>query len=464
MTTIPLGLGDWGSLSENLPRFKLENMYLVSNPVSLDKLSRVSRPTLTSIMTVGAGPVYKMWNQSGLLNGDSLVVSGTTLYRVDVLSLTSTSLGSIPGTDIPDISGTLNTDGTTTVLIARNGVLYSTDGTTLSTVTVPDSQLVLALATINSFFLISIKNSQKFYWLEPSSLTIDPLNFASAERIPDPIQAIAVSGDEIWFLGLSGPEVWSPTGDLDAPFQRVNGRVYLDGCQSKDNVLVSSYQNIPALFWVTTEKTVVRAQGNPVKISNESVEELLRGTNTISAWLFRQNRHDFYVMSSGSFTLVYDIANDVWCRWVSSGMSNWRAQSGIQLRSSVYAGDKASNVIYQLVEGVTDGTDPVVRTVSGYVDGTIKPLQVKEINIYGSSGWSPSTDVAPVIKMRWSDDLGSTWSSYITGDLRTDGQNRFRVSFRSLGLIRELGRVFEIVVDSITRFRLDYATINERDG
>ena len=461
MPTIPLGLSDWESASENVSRIKLHNMYLVKNPSSGDGVSRVSRPTLTAFRTVGSGPIYTMWQQPNVLQGDSLVVSGSELWRLTASGV-ATKIGNLPGTDIPTIAGVQLIGLSDIILITRNGVLYLTDGTTLSVVAVPDSQLVASVATINSYFIVSILNTQKFYWLEPGTTTIDPLNFASAERLPDPIVSVGINSDEIWFLGLSGPEVWAPTGDLTAPFQRITNRVYKDGCLSSDTVVSGAVEGLPALFWVTDTKTVVMAQGSPVRVSNEAVEELLKSADNISCWSFRYNRHDFYIVSSNLFTWAYDIQEGVWARWDTYSLPFWVAQSGIQNGSTVTCGDKTSNQLYTLVEGVSDNGLPVVRETAGYLPPTLKPIKVGEVVAYVNSGWSPTLGFEPTLDLRWSDDMGATWSPYMSASLGDKGEYSRIVSYRSLGTIGSLGRVFEFRITDPARFRLDSAVINER--
>ena len=431
-------------------------MYASPNPMSPDGFSRISRPTLTTDFTVGSGPIYQAWSQDGTFNGDALIVSGTTLYRCN-LTTAPISLGSLPGTDIPKFAEAFGA-----VFITRNGVLYRTDGTAITTIVVPGSQPVNSIASINGYLLLSLSNSQVFYWITPGSVTIAALNFASAERIPDYIVDIEIISDEIWFIGKAGPEVWSTTGDAVAPFQRINGRVYEEGCHHKNTVSSISIQGIPALFWVTDTKAVVKAQGHPTKVSNESVEELLKTSDTLSAWSFRYNRHDFYLISSPLFTIVYDITTNLWSKWDTYLLPYWAAQTGFQIGSTIRAGDVASNKIYKLVEGVGDDALPVIREVAGFIGNAGPSVSCKEVVAYVNSGWSPSYTITPMLELRWSDDLGATWSDYIDGSLGQRGDYSRSVSYRGLGLIKDPGRIFEFRISDFVRFRLDYCMMNER--
>ena len=456
MPSIPLGLGDWESTTQDVQRLKLHNMYVVPSPASPDGVSRVSRPTLTLKGTVGVGPVTAIWQQNNVLAGKLIIASGTELYSSGT-DLISTKIANLPGTDIPQFAGSQNI-----LYVVRNGLLYYTTGTTLTLVTIPDSQIVQSIATINGYFLFSIKDTQKFYWIEPGATTVNALNFASAERIPDAIVAIQVIGDEVWFLGAAGPEVWAPTGEATAPFLRVSGRVYKEGCLNRDTVVSTSIGGIPALLWVTDTKAVVRSQGAPEKVSNESVEEILKTSDALSCWFFRYNRHDFYIINSPIFTLVYDITTDQWSRWDTYNKAFWVAQTGSQINSVVFCGDITSSTIYTLEEGSDDAGLPIVREVAGFLANYGKPLKCNEVVAYVNSGWSPSYTTIPTLELRWSDNLGATWSNYVQASLGERGDYSRAVSFRSLGLIRDPGRIFEFRISDFVRFRIDGVLMNER--
>jgi len=458
MVSIPLGLGDWESSSQDIPRLKMNNMYVTGNPSSPDEVSRVSRPALEFFKTVGTGPIKGFWRQYTTLNGDWLVVSGTELYRVNDTTYVATKLGDVPGSGNCEFAGT-----PTLVVFVRDGIVYLIDGGVLSTITTPDDDLIESVATINSYFLLTVKDQQKFFWMDPGEITIDALNFASAERIPDPIQSVKVISDEVWFLGKSGPEVWTPTGDADAPFQRVSGRVYNEGCFARSTAVSTTIDGIPSLLWVTDTKAVVFSQGAPKKISNESVEELLKTTDDLVGWTFRHSRHDFYVLTSPLFSLVYDINTGFWMKWGSYLKEYWRAELVVQISSDIYVGDREDGTIWKLVEGVSDGADPIIREVSGFLPNSGPAIRCGVVEAFVNSGWSPSYDLNPSLELRWSEDLGATWSDYITASLGERGNFTRTVTFRSLGLIRNPGRVFEFRISDPVRFRLDYATVNERN-
>lgn len=452
---IPLGTSDWQSAEESIARMRLRNMYLTDDPTSPDNLTRVMRPVLTTYATIGDGPIRGLWRQDGTFGGDWIVVSGDELYRFTPPS-TSLLIDSVSSDGYVQFAGSEDR-----VIAVIDGIAYSTDGATLTEVVMPDDLPVGSVAYINGYFLLSVLDDDKFFFIEPGETDPDPLSYMTAERSPDPIISINIIADEVWLLGSSGPEVWTATGNADLPFQRVSGRVYDDGCSSRDTAVAASVEGFPCLIWVTSAKAVVLAQGSPRRISTESVEELLRSATNLRAWAFRYNRHDFYILTADEFTLAFDLMKKTWSRWDSMGLDNFGGHFGLQTGSNVYAGDSDNGNLYSLAAGISDDGMAVICQIAGKVDVTGKPEPCWSVSAKVNSGWAPDTDTEPLLELRWSDDQGNTWSSYRSASLGLKGQYSKDVVFRSLGMLTRPGRVFEFRFSSLASFRLDYAVVNE---
>jgi len=456
MPIIPLGFAEGDAHLENLARIRLHNMFVTDNRYSPDKLSRLSRPTLTLQKEIENLPVYGFWAQAGSLSDNWLVVTGEELYKVDPNTFTKTLIGNVPGTDYCVFAGT-----TDRVLIVRNSVAYSTDGTTITTISMPDSRPVSSVATMDGYFILTQENSQRFYWIAPGETNPDALSFASAERTPDALAAVKILSDEVWFLGESGTEVWQTTGSSASPYQRTAGRVYSDGCVAAQAACTASLNGVPCLIWVTEKKAVMLAQGSPVKISTKSVEEALKNAEEFRAWTFRYNMHDFYVLTTNLNTLVFDITKQTWAKWDSYSYPNWRAHLGIQVDEMIYAGDSQCGCIWKLEDGYSDDGEPVIREVSGFMLEAGSGVDCASVNLRMNVGWPPTYTSTPVIEMRFSDDYGFSWSNYIPANMGQKGKYEYDVTWRSLGNYSRPGREFEFRFSEAAKFRIDYATMNE---
>jgi hypothetical protein len=112
----------------------------------------------------------------------------------------------------------------------------------------------------------------RFYWIEPGEVTILPINFATAERSPDPIVSVRAVGDQFALFGTTATELWYPTGDVLAPFARSQGRVFERGVWEGSDVQIKD-----TLVLMDTDGVIYRIDGSgPQRISDNSVEERTR--------------------------------------------------------------------------------------------------------------------------------------------------------------------------------------------
>lgn len=114
----------------------------------------------------------------------------------------------------------------------------------LQGVEMPDGDAAKSLAGVSGFVLVSVGFSQKFYYILPGEIVIDPLNYAEKESNPDNINDMLTIGDQVMIVGAGSTENWYASGDFNAPLLPVEGRVYRRGCVDgttvaiKDSVLL----------------------------------------------------------------------------------------------------------------------------------------------------------------------------------------------------------------------------------
>lgn len=141
----------------------------------------------------------------------------------------------------------------------------------LSGVAMPDGLPPIAVATLKSFVLVAIGNSDRFYWIRPAEITIAPLDFATAESQPDDVLTVEVVGDTAWFVGEGSTEVWYATGVAASPFAPVPGRVFDRGAIEGTVVNIKG-----SVFLVGRDYVVYAIAGAPNRISNHGVEQTIR--------------------------------------------------------------------------------------------------------------------------------------------------------------------------------------------
>lgn len=118
----------------------------------------------------------------------------------------------------------------------------------------------------------------RFYWIDPGETTIDALNYATAERAPDPIVSVTVFMDQVWFLGSSTVETWYFSGDANMPIKRLAG-VTLDRGAWKGTALRIK----ESMMFVDNEGGVFLYQNGLKKVSTPGIDERIRKAMYIQA-------------------------------------------------------------------------------------------------------------------------------------------------------------------------------------
>lgn len=242
MASVPLGIGAYKRNLAGEPEIVLQNRYVEQDPGNLVEGSiLLSRPGSDALVQCAGGTIRGTYSKQGLFNGDLLAVSGHNFWRVNAITNQATQItGTIAGDNNPYLAW-MKGVGYEYVFISDSSTLqYAAIGdTALTTVTgMGVGEKPKALASLSGFVLISVADSQKLYWLEPGTTTIDPLNFASKESAPDVILDMLTVGDNTLIMGNGSTENWYATGDFNAPFAPVEGRVYQRGVTEGTPVLV----------------------------------------------------------------------------------------------------------------------------------------------------------------------------------------------------------------------------------
>lgn len=162
----------------------------------------------------------------------------------------------------------------TSATLAWDAATLANGGTpSITQVAVPDDLGILSLAYIAGYVICVPVQGQdvngRFFWIDPGETTINPLNYATAERLPDAINAVRTVGDNVIFFGQDSAEAWYPTGTLAAPFRRAQGRTFDHGTWGG-----TATQIRDATIVVDNHGVVWKVEGGSVtRISDHSIEQ-----------------------------------------------------------------------------------------------------------------------------------------------------------------------------------------------
>lgn len=280
---IPLSRSEYFRGVAKEARIRTRNRYFEQNPVLTDKQSAlIARMGLRRWLYVGEGPIRGIYSQSGSFDGDLFVASGSGLWRIKA-DETITYIGSIPSID-PNapvqMAATANIGVTPAFLFVAAGSTLKcydeTAGTPWFDVPTPDDVGIFSVGYIASYVVCVPSQGQdingRFYWINPGEVTIDPLDFATAERAPDPISGVVIFNDQFWLPGDKTTEAWYFTGDIDAPVLRVQGIVFDRGAWAGTAIQVKD-----SMIIVDSEGAVIQITGGSSKrISRPDIEEQIR--------------------------------------------------------------------------------------------------------------------------------------------------------------------------------------------
>ena len=275
LKTVPLGTQSWIRNRAEEPSITLENCFFEENPTNLvEQVAIIERPALVSLTSAGDGPGRRLYTEPGFSDGALFHISGTELYKHVMNSDRSITTTQIVGLIDDSLSQSPDMAATPDNLFITDGVtLQYTDGTAaLASIATPDGIPMRSLDVFNQYVLCVQNQSDRFYWIQPGAVTIDPLDFATAERFPDEIRQVRVVGDEFWLLGDRSIEVWRATGDGDAPFQRIEGRAFNFGIFDGTGVRMKD----TSIITVASDGTVYSIAGQPTPISNPAIAEQTR--------------------------------------------------------------------------------------------------------------------------------------------------------------------------------------------
>lgn len=267
-------------------------------------------------VTVQIGGIYYAWNDA--VNSGSPAGTNSNPYRVTTVGdpmanlIAAIMFTGTPGTTYSSTIGGQNTDvtaeaandldpvGAITVIAREAGTIGNNISTTVPTgssvsfggaflanggiealqgCAVPDGQTVISTTQVSGYVLVAVANSQKFYWVNPGEVTIDPLNFASKESSPDNIVAMRTVGDQVAIMGAKSTENWYATGNKDTPFAPIEGRVYARGVYPGSAVVVDEAAFVvgdDGRVYAIGYKAGEDAGFGIDRISNNGIEERIR--------------------------------------------------------------------------------------------------------------------------------------------------------------------------------------------
>jgi hypothetical protein len=415
-------------------------------------------PGLKLQQAVGLGPIRALWAHQ--TNGsDFYVVSGTEFFKLTSLTGTPVKLGNVSGTGPVSIA-----DNGTQLFIACNGPSYIYNEVTnvFAQITDADFPGAVTVGYLDGYFVFNEPNSQRV-WVTSllDGLSVDPLDFASAEGSPDGLVALIVDHREAWLFGSDSVEVWYDAGNADFPLARIQGAFNEIGCVAAYSV--AKLDN--GLFWLGTDARgqgiVYRANGyTGTRVSTHAIEYAIAQYGNISdalAYTYQQEGHSFYVLifPTANATWVYDVSTQMWherAGFVNGAFTRHRSNCQCNFEGNTVVGDFQNGNIYTFdLDIYADNSQPQkwLRSWRALAPGqnNLKRTAHHSLQLDAETGVGlvVGQGSQPEAMLRWSDDGGHTWSNEHWQLMGAIGQYGYRTIWRRLGMTLKLrDRVYEV--------------------
>jgi hypothetical protein len=437
---LPFIGGAYRGRSVNLNAQVCRNFFIGVDPKDNFPVSLIGTPGSTLKWTLGGGPIR------GSLSTDSYVyhVSGQKLYRNQSLI------------------GTLAL-GTSRVQMAFNGTVlllvdgtrgYTWDGATFAAITDPDFPSNPGTLTFqDGYFIVSDTGTNQFY-ISTNGTDWSPTDFASAEGDADNLVAVVSDRQILWLFGSKTGEVHYNTGNVDFPFQRLDGGLFHYGCAAPHSIArVKS-----GLVWLSRNS---RGQGQVIGMAGGYQPEILSTPQLdfqfasydviedAFAYTYQDEGHEFYCLTfpTANRTWVFDGTSAEWHERASTILtypSRQRYNTHAFFNGEHLVGDYENGNVYVLDMNIGteyDGTTIIRDRISQHINSEQQRLFIREVQIACEHGVGASTGISsqtdPQIGLCWSKDGGHTWSNWLFRAIGKIGEYMTRSVWRNLGVSRD---------------------------
>lgn len=435
--------------------------------------SLIGTPGLALWATLAGGCVRGMLKFSATL---SLIVVGVNVWRVSS-NASPTLIGTIP---IGTTPVSMATNGTDNVMLVTGpeGYIVGVEAATLTKITDASFQGADVVYFLDGYYVFNKPGTGQFQITALYNTTIDPLDFATAEGSPDKLVTLIVDHRELWLLGENSTEVFFNSGNVDFPFERIQGAFIEQGCAAK----FSAAKMDNSVFWLSSDDRgqgmVMRAVGyQPQRVSDHALEYAIGQMARIDdavAYTYQQEGHSFYVLSfpTASQTWVFDASTNMWHQraWrnpVDNSLNRHRSNCQMSFAGENLVGDWESGNVYRLdLDVFTDNGAPIPRIRAcphlSDPDYRWQFFDSLQVDMQTGVGLSTGQGSNPQAMLQWSTDGGYSWSNELWAAIGKIGERRTRVKWRRLGRSRD--RVFKVTITDPVRVAIVGASVAVRTG
>lgn len=432
-------------------------------------------PGLDEFLTFPKFPVRNGIN----VNGRVFFVAGNGFYEVfaDTSFIERGTIGTTTG------SISIATNGNQVCVVDNpDGYIFDLTTDTLTQITDPYYLGAVTVTFDSGNFVFNKPDSQMYFWSALyDGTTGDPLDFASAEGLPDNLVAVKSVHQQVWLYGASTVQVVAFGTD---GYQTVQGSLIQYGCASPYAIA----QTANVVLWIGQDNDgnamVWQANGyQPQRVSTHAIEYYL-GQYSASipdaiSYTYEEDGHYWLglIIPGMPTGLFYDIELQ---QWHERGYFSDGSYSRPRQNCHVFAygfhlmGDYQNGILYSQSLDLLDDNGQSIRRLrtAPYIADDLEYIYFQSFQLdmqtgVGLDAIAPTTDLAdqpnydPQICLRWTDN-GHTWSNDYFVSAGKIGEYNARALWRRLGRGRQ--RAFEVTYTPATKVFWIAAHIKSKRG
>lgn len=341
---------------------------------------------------------------------------------------------------------------------------WTWDGTTFAQITDLDfpgqtgAGAPTFLVYLDGFFIVNDALTDNFFISgleDPTSW--NALDFDAASVAPDNALAIASQVSLLWIIGDETAQAYYNSGNPDFPYDIVLNATQEVGILAPQSLADSD----DGIFYLATTpeggRFVYQIRGQAGRtISGDEQESFLNdlvAPEDAYGFIYKQAGKSFYILQLGestgrdpktSSTLIYNIKAQMWeTRSINDGTA-WRAGGHGVLANDNIVGSRLSGRYGRLdLDDYQDAGQEMIRRRRSqvfHVNNNTIDFWALIVDIQGGIGNVTSPN--PILRMRYSNDAGQTWSFWLQEECGGVGEYFRRVVYDQLGSGRN--RLFEL--------------------
>ena len=444
---VPIPFGAYKRDAGFLPELRMRNLLVEPTEADDEKVVLLPRPGLNVSTALGAAPIAAVFCQPGVFSNQPVALAGSTAY------LGTRVLGSLSA---PATAATRFAASSVEMVFCSGGVMYRTDGTTLSVPVPPTASPIISVAAIDSYFFAVQQGSQRFYFSAVANGSSWPaLNFASAQSHAGNLLEVMAINDQLVLLTQNSVEFWQPSGDMNLPFVRIDGLTYTKGIL---NTGAATYAD-NTLIWVGSDGLVYRRGAVPTRLSDHGIENQIGKSSAAYLFSFVWSGHTILVLTLDTLTYFYDFETKLWSEASTLGRNGWRAKCGAANGINPVFGDSVTGNLLSLNNSVlTDVGDGIERRFTALVPNQAV-IDNMTLDAQGGVGTEPNGDPI-IVEVSISRDGSQQFGPFVQTHLGRRGEYRQRAVWRRMGRY-DMGAVMDFRTTDPSFFTFQALHVNE---